>query len=151
MSVDGGIHAIRGHNNVRSVLQNAKKKKKKKKVGPAIQNIRCGMLTYGIVFLHDNVSLHTHTAACTLALLEHFNWELFDYPPYNLVLTPSSYHFFTYLKNWMGSQCFNNNELMEGVNTWLSSQAADFFDISKPKLISRYDKCLNSSSNYVEK
>jgi hypothetical protein len=28
----------------------------------------------------------------------------------------------------LGSQRFNSNELMEGVKTWLSLQAADFFD-----------------------
>jgi hypothetical protein len=27
-----------------------------------------------------------------------------------------------HLKNWLRSQCFNNNELMKGVKTWLSSQ-----------------------------
>jgi hypothetical protein len=47
---------------------------------------------------------------------------------------------------------FNNNEeLMEGVKTWLSSMAADFFDTGIQKLIPRYDKCLNSGSDYVEK
>jgi hypothetical protein len=75
MSVDGGIHATRDHNNVRSGLRNAKKNC----VGPAIQNKRCGMLTYGVVLLHDNVSLHTRTAACTPALLDNFNWELFSF------------------------------------------------------------------------
>jgi transposase len=81
------------------------------------------------VLLHDNARLHTHTAAHTRALLEHFSWELFDHPLYNPDLAPSDYHLFTYLKSWLGSQCFNNNEeLMEGVKIWLSSQAADFFD-----------------------
>jgi hypothetical protein len=52
----------------------------------------------------------------------------------------------------MASQGFNNNgELMEGVETWLSSQAADFFDTGIQKLIPRFDKCLNSSGDYVEK
>jgi transposase len=73
------------------------------------------MLTYGVVLLHDNVC--PHTAACPLALLEHFNWELFDHLPYSPDLAPSDYHLFTYLKNWFGSQCCNNNELMEGVKT----------------------------------
>jgi hypothetical protein len=36
---------------------------------------RRGMLTYGVVLLHDNA--RPHTAARTRALLEHFNWELF--------------------------------------------------------------------------
>jgi hypothetical protein len=33
---------------------------------------------------------------------------------------------FMYLKNWLQSQRFNNNELMEGGKMRLSSQAADF-------------------------
>jgi hypothetical protein len=68
--------------------------------------------------------------------VEHFSWELFDYPPYIPDLTPSNYHLFTYLKNWLESQHFNNNEeLMEDVKTWLSSQAADFFDTGIQELI----------------
>jgi hypothetical protein len=52
-----------------------------------------------------------------------------DHPPYSPVLALSNYHLFTYLKNWLGSQFFNSNEeVMEGVKKWLSSQAADFFD-----------------------
>jgi hypothetical protein len=48
-----------------------------KKLRRAIQNKRRGMLTSGVVFLHDNARLHT--AAHTQALLEHFNWELFGH------------------------------------------------------------------------
>jgi histone-lysine N-methyltransferase SETMAR len=99
-----------------------------KKVRRAIQNKRCGMLTSGVlvVLLHDCAC--PHTATRTGALLEPFNWQLFDHPPCSPFLTPSNYHLFTYLKNWLGSQCFNNNEeLMEDVKMWLSWQAADFF------------------------
>jgi hypothetical protein len=45
------------------------------------------MLTSGVVLLHDNVRLHTD--ARTRVLLEHFNWELFDHPPYSLELVLS--------------------------------------------------------------
>jgi hypothetical protein len=34
-----------------------------------------------VVLLHDNVC--PYTAACTRALLEHFNWELFDHHTYS--------------------------------------------------------------------
>jgi histone-lysine N-methyltransferase SETMAR len=79
-----------------------------KKLRTAIQNQMCGML------LHDNACLHT--GPHTRALLEHFNWEWFDHPPYSPHLAPSNYHLFTYLKNWLGSQSFNRNEeLMEGI------------------------------------
>jgi hypothetical protein len=68
----------------------------------AIRNKRSGMLTYGIVLLHDNA--RPHTAACTSSLLEHLNWELFDHPPYSPDLAPSDWHLFICLKNWLGSQ-----------------------------------------------
>jgi hypothetical protein len=68
---------------------------------------------------------------------------LFDHPPYSPDLAP---------KNWLRSQHFNNNEeLMGDVKTWLSPQEADFFDTGLQKLIPRYDKCLNSGGDYVEK
>jgi hypothetical protein len=61
--------------------------------------------------------------------LEHFNWELFDHPPYSLDLTPSDYNLFTYLRKLFRTQLFNNSdEWTEVVKTWLSSQAANFFD-----------------------
>jgi hypothetical protein len=87
MSADGGIHATMYHNNVRSVLRNPKKKKNC--VGPAIQNKRRGMLTSGVVLLHDNA--RPHTAARTRAQLKHFNWELFDHPPYSSERLPPVY------------------------------------------------------------
>jgi hypothetical protein len=106
-----------------------------KKPSRAIQNKRHGMLTFGVMLLHDNARLHT--TARTRALLEHFNWELFDHLPYSPDLTPSDYHLFTNLMNWLQSQRFNNNEkLMEGVSMWLSSQAADFFDTGIQKTCS---------------
>jgi transposase len=72
------------------------------------------MLTCCVVLLHDNAC--PHTAARTRKLLEHFNRELFDHPPYSPDLAPSVYHLFTYMKNWLGLQRFNENEgLMNGV------------------------------------
>jgi hypothetical protein len=47
----------------------------------------------------------------------------------------------------LGSQHFNSNEeLMEDVGTWLSSQLADFFNTGMQKLMP-----LNSGSDYFEK
>jgi transposase len=122
-----------------------------KQLRKVIQNKRRGMLTCSVlvVLLHDNA--RPHTAARTPALLELFNWELFDDPPYSPDLSQSDYHLFTYLKNCLLSQCFDSNEeLMEGVKTWLSSQAADLFDTDIQRLIPRY-KCLSSGGDYVEK
>jgi hypothetical protein len=95
--------------------------------GPAIQNQKRVIMTSGVVLLYDNA--RPYTAARTQAVMEYFIWELFDHRPYNLDLAPNDYHLFTYLKKWFRSQRFSNTEeFMGGVKTWLSSQAADFFD-----------------------
>jgi hypothetical protein len=74
------------------------------------------------------MTVHPHAAAQTSALLEHFSLELFNHPQ-STDNALNDYHLFTYLKNWLRSQCFNSNEeLIEGVKTWLTSQVADFFD-----------------------
>jgi hypothetical protein len=92
----------------------AKHEKEKKKLCKAIESKRCGMLTSGLVLHHDNIG--PDTAACTQALLEHFSCKLLEHPPYSPDITSSSYHLFTYWKNWLVSQHFSNNEqLMEGV------------------------------------
>jgi histone-lysine N-methyltransferase SETMAR len=62
-----------------------------KEFSRAIQIKRRGMLTYSVlvVLLHGNA--HPHAAALTRAMLEHFNWVLFDHLPYSLDLAPSDY------------------------------------------------------------
>jgi hypothetical protein len=71
-----------------------------KTLSRAIQNKRRGILTLGIVLLHDNA--RPHIAAHTQALLEHFNWELFDHLPYSPDLDVSDYYLFTYISNCLG-------------------------------------------------
>jgi hypothetical protein len=105
-SAKGGINATKDHNNVRSVLR-----KTNKKLIRAMLKKRRGMLTYDVVLLHDNACPHTQTAACNQAMLEHFNWELFDHHHYSPDLTLRDYHLFIYLR------FDNNKELMEGVKT----------------------------------
>jgi hypothetical protein len=108
------------------------------------------MVTSGVVILQDNA--RPLTAARTGVLLKHFNWKLFDYPPYSLYPALSYYHLFTYLKNWLRLQSFNNSEeLMEGAKTWLSKHVADSFDIGMEKHIPQYDECLKSGGDDVEK
>jgi hypothetical protein len=80
------------------------------------------------------------TQLLALEDFEHLNWELFDHPPHSPDIILSGYRLFTltYLKNWLRPQSFNNNEeLMEGVKTWLRSQAAGFFDTGIQKFIPR--------------
>jgi transposase len=109
---------------------------------------RCGMLTKGVVLLHENA--RPHTAVCTNALIKFFSWEIFDHPPYSPDLAPSDYHLFTKMKVRLATQRFHTNEeLVDGVKNWLHNLAAPFFDEGLKKLVPRYGKCLNVYGNYV--
>ncbi|KAJ4431874.1 hypothetical protein ANN_20480 [Periplaneta americana] len=93
-----------------------------RKLQRAIQNKRRGMLTAGVVLLHDNA--RPHTAWRTAAVLTEFGWELFDHPPYNPDLAPSDFHVFLHLKKFLssGERFGNDEELKTSVTRWFHSQ-----------------------------
>ncbi|KAJ4440405.1 hypothetical protein ANN_08546 [Periplaneta americana] len=72
-----------------------------RKLRRAIQNKRRGMLTAGVVLLHDNA--RPHTARRTAAVLTEFGWELFHHPPYSPDLAPRDFHVFLHLKKFLSS------------------------------------------------
>ncbi|KAJ4433160.1 hypothetical protein ANN_15417, partial [Periplaneta americana] len=74
----------------------------------AIQNKRRGMLSRGVVLLHDNA--RPHTTASTRELLDQFGWEIFDHPPYSPDLAPSDFHLFTKLKDFLVGTRFGSDE-----------------------------------------
>ena len=91
------------------------------KLRRSVQNKLCGMLTKGIILLHNNAQ--PHTASRTNALIRLFNWEIFDHPPYSPDLVPSDYHLFTKMV-WLATHRFHANEkLMDVVNIWLHNLA----------------------------
>jgi len=56
------------------------------------------------------------------------------------------------MKLWFATQRFHNNqEHMDGVNSWLHNLEAPFFDEGRQKLVSRYDKGPNVNGKCVEK
>jgi len=105
-----------------------------RKLRRAIQNKRRGMLSSGIVLLHDNA--RPHTATQTAQLLQQFRWEVFDHPPYSPNLTPRDYHLFMHLKKWLASQSFEDDGRMKtGITTWFKLLVEDFFDTGIRKLV----------------
>ena len=84
------------------------------------------MLTKGVVLLHN---ARPHTAARTNDLIRLFSWEIFSHLPYSPDLAPSDYHLFTKMKVWLPTQSFHTNEeLADGINSWLRNLTALFFD-----------------------
>jgi len=115
----------------------------------AIQNKRRGLLSSGVVLLHDNSS--PHTARQTTALLQQFRWDIMDHPPCSPDFAPSNYHLFLHIKRFLaGKQFHSGAEVKTTVNNWLQQQAVDFFDTGIQKLVTRY-KCLDSAGDCAEK
>ena len=115
-----------------------------------IQNKQCGMLSQGVVMICDNA--RSHAAATTQNLITTFGWEQLDHSPYSQDLVPSDFHLLLHLKSFLaGRQFHGNNKVKEAVTTCFASHVASFYDEGIQKLVQRYDKCLNSGGNNVNK
>jgi len=74
------------------------------------------------------------------------------HPPYSPDLAPSDYRFFLHIKSLLGGKHFDDDDdLKDAVQKWLKSQVAVFYEEGVQNLGTRYDKCLNNGSEYVEK
>ncbi|GBM91291.1 Histone-lysine N-methyltransferase SETMAR [Araneus ventricosus] len=117
-----------------------------RKLRRAIQNKRRGMLTEGILLLHDNA--RPHTAAQTRALLNSFGWEVLE-PPFSPDLASSDFHLFRHLKHHLGGN--DDEDVKTAVTSWLLEQAASFYEEGIQNLVLRSDNCLNKLGRFVEK
>ncbi|GFS84174.1 mariner Mos1 transposase [Trichonephila clavipes] len=100
-----------------------------RKLRRALQNKRRGMLSKGVLLLHDNA--RPHTSRTTQKLIKSIGWTVLDHAPYIPDLAPRDFHLFRYLKHSLSGKCFSDNEEVKAaVNSWLSNQATDFFEES---------------------
>jgi hypothetical protein len=59
---------------------------------------------------------------------------------------------FLHLKKHLPGKKFDDDdEVQEEFTTWSKGQAADFYDSGIQKLVPRFNKCLDSAGEYVEK
>ena len=59
----------------------------------------------------------------------HLSGNKWTTPLYSPDLAPSDYHLFLHLKKFLGDmQCDDDDDLKDGVQKWLTSQAAAFYE-----------------------
>jgi histone-lysine N-methyltransferase SETMAR len=117
---------------------------------PAIRSRRRGLLSRGVLLLHDNA--RPHTAAATLDTIRRLRFQILQHPPYSPDLAPSDYHVFGPMKDALRGRKFgNDDEIKEAVHSWLKGQPKTFFSDGIKKLVQRYEKCIQKEGGYVEK
>jgi hypothetical protein len=90
--------------------------------------------------------------ASTGALLAVFGWDIFFHPSYSPDPTPSYFHLFTHLKQFLdGNHMGSDEEVKKTVKDWFNGVAADFYNTGTQKLVTQYDMSLNLYGDYVEK
>jgi len=120
------------------------------KLRAAIHRKRLGLLTKGILLLHDNA--RPHSANQTTATLRSFKWKVLQHPPYSSELTPSDFHLFGPLKQHLSGESFPDDDTVErAVCAWFQQQPQAFYAEGFQGLEKRWKKCLNLYGDYVEK
>jgi histone-lysine N-methyltransferase SETMAR len=70
---------------------------------------------------------------------------------YSPDLAPSDFHLFPKLKEFLSGRRFKSDEdVKDAVKECLNGLAAEVYDEDIQKLVTRYDKCLNVGSDYIE-
>ena len=91
----------------------------------------------GFILLHDNA--RPHILMISRQKLHTLNYEVLDHPLYSPDLSPTDFHFFKHLDNFLLEKCFRNPKDTETTfNEFVASRATTFYDSGiKKKLASR--------------
>lgn len=113
----------------------------------SIKSKRPGLLTEGVILLHDNA--RPHVSRVTSSELAKFKWEQLEHPPYSPDLSPCDFHLFGPLKKHLKGKRFNSDdELKDTVEDWLLSQPQTFWEQGILRLVKQWDSCIAASGDY---
>ncbi|GFW98758.1 histone-lysine N-methyltransferase SETMAR [Trichonephila clavipes] len=91
----------------------------------SIKNKRPGLLTEGVVLLHDNA--RSHVSRVTQRKLDKFKWETLNHPLYSPDMSPCDFHVFGPLKKHRKGKRFNSGDVLKDtVKDWASSEPQEF-------------------------
>ena len=104
-----------------------------------IRSQRRGLLTTRVILLQDNA--RPHTAAQTLAKIDHMGWKLLTHPPHSPDFAPDYYLFGPLTKHMRGNHFKTDEEVMQASRKWLLSQSREFYATGIQKLSERWKIC----------
>lgn len=103
----------------------------------------------GPILLHDNA--RPHVSKLTVHKLKELGYEVLPHPPYSPDLSPTDYHLFRNLDNFLRGKIFaNDDEIKSAFSDFVSLQSSEFFKSGIKKLVSRWEKCVEKEGKYFE-
>ena len=116
----------------------------------SIKQKRLGLLSQGVLILHDNAPAHRPVIA--QQKISDCSFIQLDPSAYRPDLIPSDYNLFRHLKKCLRSSRFGDDEsVKEDVNGWLGGQSEDFYFQGIVCLPEKGDKYINVREDYTEK
>lgn len=115
----------------------------------AIKTKRRGMLTRGVLLLHDNAPIHKSVIAQTE--IKRCGYVELNHPPYSPDIAPSDFFLFPALKKHLRGQRFEDDEtLITAVNDFFQSQTSNFYRTGIYGLKDKWSRVINSNGSYFE-
>jgi hypothetical protein len=95
---------------------------------------------HGVILQHDNA--RSHTANIMEA-------EILPHPPYAPDLAPSDYHLFRSFSNNLRGVSFNDAELQNWLDNFLTAKPSGFFKCGIENLPERWEAVVNNGGEYI--
>lgn len=101
------------------------------------------------LILHDNA--RPHTAKKTLEKLKNLSYEILPHPPYSPDVSPTDYHFFRSLSNFLQGKCFRTQQEVEKEFTnFLNARNPSFYISGINQLVERWQKVIDVHGDYFD-
>ena len=111
---------------------------------------RRGMLSRGVLLLHDNAPAHSSLAAMDTA--GRCGYQILPHPPYSPDLAPSDFFLFPTLKSALRGQHFpTDNAVIQATESWFSAENGCTYRDGIRKVKMHWEKCVTLGGSYVEK
>ena len=115
----------------------------------AIRKKRRQLLENGVILLHDNAPVHVTRSL--LDMLDAWDWEVIQHPPYSPDLSPCDFFLFPKLKNKLRGIRFDTAEEIENaVKAQVRRLDTEGVRPGIEGLLHRWQKCCELDGAYVE-
>lgn len=120
------------------------------KLRAVILEKRRGLISRGVLFLHDNAPIHkSHVAQNAI---HECGFSQLNHPPYSPDLAPSDYFLFKNLKKELkGKRFHTDDDVKAAVLDYFRDKEESWFFDGIAALKERYEKCVRVGGDYVEK